>query len=243
MSLPTPKFNIGDRVYAVTTRQTYKRLPCPDCLGTKKWKVVSPAGTECTTKCPRCEHGYNNLPSLDVPHHETTVQPLTIGSIRIDTNDKEHPVGYMCNETGVGSGSIWYESKLHADYDEAKRIGEEKAAAETAVQHATPPVAEAVHFSYLAIEKACIEALRSAVFDSWYAYNNLMEKLTDFVNDKCTKEELANEIDFEKRYRQGYSSHPFDLLIKAARAHADDPAIAKALEPFAQPETKVEEFV
>lgn len=54
-------------------------------------------------------------------------EKLTIGSIRIDTNDIDKPVSYMCVETGVGSGSVYYESDLHLTEEEAFRFAQARA--------------------------------------------------------------------------------------------------------------------
>lgn len=237
--LPRPKFNIGDRVFTAFTHQTMRQLPCPDCLGNKTWRVISPAGKESTTPCPRCESHYHGLPSLNVPHVEASVRSLTIGSIQINTADYDHaPVKYMCRETGVGSGSVYEENDLFLDEAEATRVAEAKAEAETQKANDQPQAIEAIRFSYLRIDAACYEALRSAVFHSWYAYQNLMEKLTDYLSDDSNvdKDDLRSKIEFEKSYRQGNSSHPFDVLIRAAKKYADDQEVAKALIPFTAPQ-------
>ena len=48
------KFSIGDVVYFADTIIETKMHDCPDCLGTRKWKAISPAETEYTFDCPRC---------------------------------------------------------------------------------------------------------------------------------------------------------------------------------------------
>lgn len=239
--LPVPKYAIGDRVYFVSTNLTHKRLPCPDCLGSKKWRVVSPAGIECSTDCPRCKRMFSDLPSLDVPCYESCVRSLTIGSIQINTADYDgEPVKYMCVETGVGSGSVYKESALFADGTEAGIYADAKVAAETAVVQAAPEATKARDFSYLPIEAACTKALWDVVFNSWYAYGNLIENLEEFLKEDSgdsvekIKEYIRREVDWEKESRQPTSSHPFDVLIRVAKKHSDDPEIAKALEPFTE---------
>ena len=118
------KYKIGDKVWYGTTHGTTKRLPCPDCLDTKKWKAIAPAGNEYEFSCPRCGGGYHGKHelSLDYAVYEPYVRQLTIGSIRTDSEAKiEEQVSYMCNETGVGNGSVYYQPLLH-DTEESARI-------------------------------------------------------------------------------------------------------------------------
>lgn len=114
MSIPTPKYAIGQTVYLASTFQTKKQHPCPDCKGQRTWIAVSRAGDEFEFGCPRCGGGYrsDDVLSLDYITHVRSTRPLTIGSVRINTDD-EHQVTYMCKETGVGSGNIWDEGQLY----------------------------------------------------------------------------------------------------------------------------------
>lgn len=116
----TTKFKIGDVVFRGSTLTTKKQIPCPDCKGERKWRVVSPAGKEYEFACPRCKSGYKSERglSLDYWSHEPTVERMTIGSVRTDTH-AENPVEYMCNETGVGSGSVYKEKDFFTSREEA----------------------------------------------------------------------------------------------------------------------------
>lgn len=115
------KFSIGDKVYRAYLGTETKRLPCPDCMEHKKWSVTSPGGHEYTFPCPRCSQNYGPKDGLRLTYEQFVAksEPLTIGSVRLDTNDKENPVSYMCVETGVGSGSVYYEKLLFSTRDEA----------------------------------------------------------------------------------------------------------------------------
>jgi hypothetical protein len=116
-TLPTPKHAIGDVVFAWEIIDSQERKPCPDCRETGKWTATSLAGTSVDVECPRCS-GRTCLSQRD---HSYRVRQLTIGSIRIDTapHEVEDAVMYMCLETGIGSGSLWNESKLFLDSREA----------------------------------------------------------------------------------------------------------------------------
>jgi len=115
MDIPTPRFKIGQTVYHPRTTRQVRFLPCPDCLDTKKWKVTSGAGLEFEIACPRCEELSSSqyVPRV-IEYVASEPQALTIGSIKIDTHPAhgDSPVSYMCEETGIGSGSIYYETQL-----------------------------------------------------------------------------------------------------------------------------------
>jgi hypothetical protein len=116
--IPTPKYSIGQTVFSASIRKVREDLPCPDCLGSREWTARSPAGTEIKTACPRCSVRFGSTDSelsLERWVYTPLVSRLTVGSVRIDTNDLKHPVEYMCVETGVGSGQVHHEERLFAD--------------------------------------------------------------------------------------------------------------------------------
>ena len=123
MATITTKYSIGDEVWHATTHMETKRHPCPDCLGEGRWKAISPAGTEYSFGCPRCVASYtsyNNI-SLKYAAYAPSARRLTIGSVRYNSNPHSSESGteYMCHETGVGSGSVYYENKLFETEEEA----------------------------------------------------------------------------------------------------------------------------
>lgn len=122
------KFSIGETVYYATTTRVARKVDCPDCLGQKQWKAISPAGDEFTFSCPRCANSYDS----DLEYHvfNPSVHQLTIGSIRADTANKKNPVQYMCVETGIGS--IYNEGLLFFTEEQAFEAASVKAQLETA---------------------------------------------------------------------------------------------------------------
>lgn len=131
-----PKFNIGDKVYRASTKCGQETVQCPDCLGSGLWSVKAPSGYEGETKCPRCS-GRKALRKQF--QSEAEVTPLTIGSVRMDTNDKNSMFSYMCEETGVGSGSVYRESQLFSSHEEATEEAEALARQRTAEGHERNP--------------------------------------------------------------------------------------------------------
>jgi hypothetical protein len=117
MATIVTKFDIGDKVWhpSVTTKQ--EKHPCPDCLGTRKWQAISPAGRGYIVECPRCSTTYLSNRDLSLSYATATgsVHQMTIGQVRFEDGPR-----YMCHETGVGSGSVYYETDLFATKEEAE---------------------------------------------------------------------------------------------------------------------------
>jgi hypothetical protein len=122
MSIPIPKFDIGDKVFRAQVEQREVAKQCPDCLGQGIWSGITPAGEEFEVPCSTCGFGFKDKSPGTIQERRLTVTalPLTIGSIRIDTASRnENPVSYMCKETGIGSGTIHHENNLFISEEEA----------------------------------------------------------------------------------------------------------------------------
>jgi hypothetical protein len=235
---PLPKYRTGQTVYCARVTSERQTLPCPDCLGAQKWKVLTPAGSELTGDCLRCG-SYSEIrgvPSLHRNVWKPAVQPLTIGSLEIQTGRHyREPISYMAVETGLGSGSVYPESQLYADEAAAQSVAEAKAAAENAKLDGLPGRIEQYNFSRLPITDAAIKAAGDAVWNAWYRLNSLVETIKEKLDDEGVtptdfRDEVSSEIDFDREYRA--DRDPFDKLLLAAR-HAtqttDLPALAEAL--------------
>lgn len=187
--LPIPKYSIGDTVYLPTTETTVEPVPCPDCLGTKKWKVVTPAGTEMEAECQRCT-GYGRIADLPKPERRVEkagTRRLTIGQItastRPDYNGSDR-VRYMCNETGIGSGSVYNESNLYPTEEEALAAAFEEAAKRTAEYEAQPKAMDARMLKSMTVKDADLEATRRARWNAWYSYNRLKDDIVEALNEE-----------------------------------------------------------
>lgn len=114
------KYNLGDVVYnAFCYRDSYFE-ECPDCDGTGKWKVE---GKDLQIECKTCNQHYWHRGTGKVQKFKyfPKVKKLTIGQIRAQVgHDPE--IRYMCEETGLGSGSLWRESSLLRDKDMAEEL-------------------------------------------------------------------------------------------------------------------------
>lgn len=131
MATITTKYSVGDTVFRAGTTSERKQHPCPDCLGTRKWKATSPAGSDYEFGCPRCSASYNAKDDLRLNYsaYAPYVEKLTIGSIQVNTAPMSHSEGnsYMCVETGVGSGSVYREADLFETKEAAELSAKFKA--------------------------------------------------------------------------------------------------------------------
>lgn len=117
------KYKIGDIVYKAGTTYSTSSIQCPDCLGTKEWIITFADGESMIIDCQTCKSGYS--PSSGYVTYndcKPQIQILTVGKI-YDWN-QEDGFRYMCEETGIGSGTIHKESDLFFD----KKDAEEKSA-------------------------------------------------------------------------------------------------------------------
>lgn len=111
------KYAIGDVVYSAGTRYVEKTEVCPDCIGTKKWIVKFPSGEEKECPCQTCKGAWNeSLGYLKYSEYAPSVVTLTIGQVGFEDGRGR----YMCEETGIGSGSVYYDENLFSTSEEAQ---------------------------------------------------------------------------------------------------------------------------
>jgi len=119
LKLPQPQFEIGDTVFVASLKNLSTFIECPNCLGSKQWSVTCPNGDTFKTGCKTCDKGWNNSDGrVAVFTIEPRGERMTVGSIRVDTN-AEDTISYMMEETGVGSGTVYYAKKVFATEQEA----------------------------------------------------------------------------------------------------------------------------
>lgn len=227
--LPIPRYAIGQTVYHPTIDRTTEALPCPDCLGARKWRAVSPAGEEHETACPRCtDHHYarsgrDDLPALAVVRYVPRADRLTIGSITVKTHPYrgDDHVEYMTSTTG--SGSIYRESHLYPNEMSALGAATIQATIKNAKVEATPQVTKSRAFSGLTYTDAAIAALNDNIFSSWQAFRSLTYAIEsalpdDPKNDNDDQRAMREEIERYGKYGGTYlpiERHPIDALIEA----------------------------
>lgn len=117
---PSPKYEIGQRVFFASAVDMNETFPCKSCAGSGQWRATSAEGETGHCDCPAC----GGRGSRALYSYGPSVCPRTIGSVRVDTSDTENPVSYMCHETGVGSGNIYRENQLFPTEQEAVAAAE-----------------------------------------------------------------------------------------------------------------------
>jgi len=131
MKLET-KFDIGETVFAGRAEWVEERVQCPSCKGTGWWDIVAHSGEGGTWQatCQVCKDyrlwgNDRGKGTVKRSGRLPTVTQLTIGSIQLDTSDTDD-TRYMCEETGVGSGTIYYEKSLFATREEAQAFADQE---------------------------------------------------------------------------------------------------------------------
>lgn len=141
--------------------------------------------------------------------HTPCVRSLTIGSIRIDTNDSD-PVSYMCAETGVGSGNIYSEQTLFATQDAAEADAEIKAKLlDQSVKWVKERYDQSVRF--------CDYELRPAVAEAEKGRNAVLKwQMHDLLNDldACDDMDAVRERINEERAGDGCPPITPDVELK-----------------------------
>lgn len=114
-----PKFKIGQLIFCASVSWSEIKIKCPDCLGTLEWEVHTPAGEVFKHPCNTCKYGWQNSGYVSEWKDAAQIVLRTVGSIQTDTASNT-PIRYMCEETGIGSGSIYNEANLFATKEAAE---------------------------------------------------------------------------------------------------------------------------
>lgn len=110
----SPKYGVGQNVWVAEVRDDIQNTTCPDCLGTKHWPVTVPGGDTFDLECATCRYGYEVRGYLTTHVTIVIATSMTIGSVRTDTASEDRPIGYMMEQTGVGTGRVWDETDVFA---------------------------------------------------------------------------------------------------------------------------------
>lgn len=177
----TPRYKIGDKVFFPETHQGPENIECPDCKGTRKWTLRTPAGWETETDCLRCDgkgviRFFTYLPF---------VKALTIGQIRtVDPVPSQgEAVEYMCKETGIGSGSIYRESRLFPTETAARMVADYEAAQARIKSESRDPdrVKRKILYHYQ-LKDAELMEMKEEVLEIKYKYRDLMDRVCELEN-------------------------------------------------------------
>ena len=241
--LPVPKYKIGQTVWLASAQLTEGKHPCPDCFGSGVWAVKSPAGLETTAPCPRCArnsyfNNYAGVPSLSFQKYVACTTKLTIGSITAKTHPYtgDDGVEYMCNETGIGSGSTYRETRLHLTEAEAFEVATREAA--EAQQHIDkqPESLKKFHYSSLTCDLAAYSLSWDSLYNSWIVARDFRE-IVDRISengDKATRDDIEDLLACREQ-KPWRTRHPLVDLIAAVAAEDID-AAKKAYLALPKPE-------
>lgn len=242
------KYNIGQVVWRGHTSLHTTKLSCPDCQDTLKWTLTSPSGLTLEVPCRRCQYTYSSeLPSLWLREHKPEVCSLTIGKVTIELGSvsswANEPVTYMCQETGVGSGSNYRESELYTTEAEAYAAAKMEAEHLTAIERAKPDQLRAVESGSLTLRDALGQKAAHDIWEAVYHNDQLRRKLRDTLEDECDQDEKLERIDDIVRegydaYHMSAKNNPLVRLVHAARGasnciHTVHNGLDAALEAFA----------
>ncbi len=202
MAVIETKYSIGDVVWHASMTQETKSHPCPDCKGERKWKAISPAGSEYEFTCPRCSSSFlrDRELSLNYPAYVATTCRLTIGSIHVDTAPfgDSSKTQYMCLETGVGGGSIYDESRLFASQEEALAAAEVMAIdANGTTAWIAKEYSRALKISDYELENAKIQMAKEAVSSANSKVWNL-GYLFEEIEEATDKAEILERVESYK---------------------------------------------
>lgn len=184
LGLPAFKYKKGDRVWHIQSDTTTKMLPCPDCLDTRKWHVTTPAGTEMTMACQRCNDRMSHdarIPSLKYHVTVYSVRPLTIGQLNNQSHNHAKDRSYMCFETGIGSGSVYDEEQFFEDEEVARDMARIKTEEAEAKKLESPQMLHAQHFSDILVDRAAWMATFSQIYDAWTRAREYRKALEDMI--------------------------------------------------------------
>jgi hypothetical protein len=198
------KYSIGDKVWFASTTDVAKQHPCPDCKGTNRWQAIAPSGNEYSFGCPRCSARFQSNHELNLKYTAATgtVQQLTIGSVRLNTEANSYDSGtsYMCRETGVGSGSVYAEDKLFETEAEALVAAEAMAAEKNATaQYIVTRYNQTLEISDYQLDSAMIaEAKEQASAARLLIWN--INGLFEQIGEAGDKDAIVELIDDYKKY-------------------------------------------
>ena len=229
--VPVPKFKRDQKVWEARVVQTQEPLSCPDCHDSRKWIATTAAGEQIEVVCPRCQ-GYGSprdLPRLVRQVSEVNVVPLTIGSVRINTSDS-HPISYMCYETGVGSGNIYYEGTgadhgLYGTEAQARNAAQVLSLKHQNELDAKPESIQASALAKLPLEVATVYKWQGDVYHAWDAARRYREDIDEVLESQMLDDDLRQTLEDSIVSRSWIRPHPVDTLIEAAENVLEAPEI------------------
>lgn len=217
------KYSIGDVVFIATTTIENKRHACPDCLGANEWRITSPAGGEYKIRCPRCS-GYpgNRDLSLDYSVYVARVQRLTIGSVQFNSasGSCDSGVRYMCQETGIGSGSVYDEPRLFSTEEDASAAAELLAQEQNAnTSWVVQKYSKSLDISEYQLDSAKIKLAKDAEIRASLMLWDLNSLFND-IEEAASKDAIVERVDEYKKWDWPHDQEKARAAIAASALSA-----------------------
>lgn len=127
-----PAFGIGDTVFMADYARRERRITCPDCLGSKRVRVILADDTEVSIECGGCDPG-GYRPSqgfilqwdYEVTTRKHIVSGVTVGfskpvEYRLDESDGRCYLGSESTVFGTVEEAIAYGETLREDHESAR---------------------------------------------------------------------------------------------------------------------------
>ena len=108
------KFDIGQRVFIIGRSQKQQYKKCEHCNGTGWLKTL----VDEKILCPKCHFGSNI--KYDPIQYNVEDGFFTIGQQRVYISKSKTEEQYMCDESGIGSGTIYYVKNIFKTKKEAQ---------------------------------------------------------------------------------------------------------------------------
>lgn len=225
MDIPIPRYAIGDTVWTAGIETESAKFPCPDCLGTGKWEITTPAGTKAEMSCLRCgSWSSTDLPDLTYVTASPVVREHRISGVTIDLKDGvEYRTGTATlRESGA------YSAPIYASKESAMAAARILAVAKNAAIQATPQVMEKKNFSLSTLTDARFNQFKNHIWTSFYRYRRLRENLTEMLgetpelNAKGWREAISEAVAWED-HPIHTSATPIEKLVKAVERLIADP--------------------
>lgn len=122
------RYPMGAEVWGIHVWRMRVRDNCPVCDARGKVKVED---HDMEATCPNCR----GLGDIERTEHEPVYQlrSLTIGRVTAQYDGSVVEVRYMCEETGIGSGTNWPEERLFPTHKEAVAAAHAEGAVERVI--------------------------------------------------------------------------------------------------------------
>lgn len=121
------KFNLGQEVYTVNEMTKCEYKECLLCKNTGRLHIKE--DPHHTVYCYGCKEN-RMRPYKRIKHWSVDERSLNIGQAKVEISDKEATnyrydsivEGYMCTETGVGSGTVHKVERLFPNKEDAQKF-------------------------------------------------------------------------------------------------------------------------